>query len=65
MTEHILCDCKCQFNSTICNSNQKCNHGTCQCECKNCFKCKKDYSWNPSTCIIENCKYLKKIAILQ
>ena len=22
MTEHILCDCKCQFNSTICNSNQ-------------------------------------------
>ena len=22
MTEHISCDCKCKFNSTICNSNQ-------------------------------------------
>ena len=23
MTEHISCDCKCKFNSTICNSNRK------------------------------------------
>ena len=23
---------------------------------------KKDYSWNPSTCICENKKYLKKVA---
>ena len=23
MTEHISCDCKCKFNSTKCNSNQK------------------------------------------
>ena len=23
MTEHISCDCKCKFNSTIYNSNQK------------------------------------------
>ena len=23
---------------------------------------KKDYSWNPSTCICENSKYLKSIA---
>ena len=23
MTEHISCDCKCKFNSTICNSNQE------------------------------------------
>ena len=23
MTEHISCDCKCKFKSTICNSNQK------------------------------------------
>ena len=35
MTEHILCDCKCKFKSTICNSNQKWNNKTCQCECKN------------------------------
>ena len=37
-------------------------NGTCQCECKNYHKCKKDYSWNPSTCICENSKYLKSIA---
>ena len=31
MTEHISCECKCKFNSTICNSNQKWNNKTCQC----------------------------------
>ena len=31
--KHISCDCKCKFNST-CNSNQKWNNDTCQCECK-------------------------------
>ena len=25
--------------------------------CKKCSKCKKNYSWNPSTCIYENGKY--------
>ena len=48
MTEHISCDCKCKFNSTICNSivhsicnsNQKWNKKTCQCECKIYRKCK-------------------------
>ena len=30
MTEHISCDCKCKFISTICNSNQKWNNKTCQ-----------------------------------
>ena len=34
MTEHISCDCKCKFNSTTCNSNQKWNNKTCQWECK-------------------------------
>ena len=51
MTEHISCDYKCKFNSRICNSNQKWNNKTCQCECKNYCTCKKDYSWNPSACI--------------
>ena len=45
----------------ICNSNQKCNNETCQYECKNYFTFKKDYNWNPSTCICENGKYLKII----
>ena len=62
MREHISCDCKCKFNSTICNSNQKRNTKTCQCKCKNHVKCKKNYSWNPSTCICENSRYLKSIA---
>ena len=55
-------DCKCKFNSETSNSNKK--YGTiktCQCECKNYRTCKKEYSWNPSTCICENSKYLKSI----
>ena len=44
MTEHISYDCKCKFNSTTCNSKQKWNHNTCQCECKNYHKCEKDFS---------------------
>ena len=54
MTEHISCDCKCELNSTTCNSNQEWNNKTCPCECKNYCKFKKDYSWNPSTYISEN-----------
>ena len=64
-TKQMSCDCKCKFNSTTCDSNKKWNNKTCQCECKNCDKRKKDYSWNPSTCIYENSKHLKSIAILQ
>ena len=48
MTEHISCDFKWKWNSK-----------TCQCECKNYRKCKKDYSWNLSTCIGE--KVFKKV----
>ena len=62
MTEHISSNCKCKFNTTICNSNPKWNSKTCQCERKNYCKCKKDYSWNTSTCICENSKYLKSVA---
>ena len=62
MTKHVSSDCKCEFNSTTCNSYQKWINKTCQCECKNYNKCKKDYSWNPSTCICENSKYLKSFS---
>ena len=41
MKKHISCDCKCKFNSTKHNSNQKWNNETCQCECKNYHKCEK------------------------
>ena len=33
MRKYISFDCKCNFNSTTCNSNQKWNKKTCQCEC--------------------------------
>ena len=62
MRKHISCDCKCKCNSRTCNYNQKLNNKTCQWECKNYQKCKKDYTWNPSTCVCENSKYLKSIA---
>ena len=62
IVKHVSCDCKCKFNSTTGNSNQKWNNETCQCECKNYRTCKKDYSWNPSTFVCENDKYLKFIA---
>ena len=62
MTEHISCDCKCKFNSTKCNSNQKQNNKTYQCECKTIITYENDYSWNPRICICENSKCLKSIA---
>ena len=46
---------------TTCNSKQKWSNKTCQCQCKNYRRCKKDYIWNPSSCICENSKYLKSI----
>ena len=51
MTKHISCDCKCKFNSTTFNSNQKWNNKICQCECKTYHKFKKDYSWKNSKCL--------------
>ena len=62
MAKHISCDCKCKFNSTTCNLNQKWNNKTCQFECKNYQTWKIDYSWNPNTCICENSKDLKSIS---
>ena len=62
MKKRISCDCKCKFNSTACNSKQKRNNKTCQCEWKNFHKCEKDYSQNDSTCICENSEYLESVA---
>ena len=64
--EHVSCDCKCKFNSTIlCNSNQKWNNKTCKCEYKSYPRCKKDYIWNPSTCICVNSKYLMSTSVTE
>ena len=42
LLKHVSYDCKCQLNSTTCNSNQKWNNDKCQFECKKCHTCKKD-----------------------
>ena len=63
--EHISCDCKCKFISTTCSSNHKWNNKTCQYDCKNYRKCKKDDNSGPSTCICVNSKYLKVLLTLQ
>ena len=62
MTKYISCDCECKLNSTTCSSNQKENNKKCQCECKNYHTCKKDYGWDPGTCVCENSEHLKSIA---
>ena len=61
LVKHISCDCKCKFNSTTCNSNQKWNNDKCRCPCKKYCPCKKDYRSNPSACICEYSKYLKSV----
>ena len=33
ISKRISCDCKCEFNSATCNSNQKWNNETRQCNC--------------------------------
>ena len=47
--EHILCDSKCKFDSSKCNSNQKWENDMCRCKCKKQSVCKKD----SSTCSFE------------
>ena len=42
LIEHISCDCKCKFNRKTWTKIKKWNNKTCQCECKNYCKCKKD-----------------------
>ena len=56
LVKHIQCDCKCKFNSAICNSNQKWDNNKCQCKCKKYRTCKRDCTWDSSTRICENSK---------
>ena len=47
LTKHISCKCKCKFDGTKCNSNQRWDDNKCWCECKKHNVCEKDYAWNP------------------
>ena len=63
--KYLSCNCKWRFDSTACNSNQKWNNETCQCECKSYQTCREDCGWNPSTCFCANGKYLKVLLMIQ
>ena len=58
LTKHISCECKCIFDGSKCNSDQRWNNNKCQCKCRKRHLWKNDYSWNPATCSCENGKYL-------
>ena len=60
LIKHISWNWKCKLNSTAGISKQNWNNDICQCECKKYCTCKKCYSRNPSTCIDENSKQLKR-----
>ena len=58
-----LCECKCELNENIYNSEQEWNHDECWCECKkldDLSSCRDDYKWNLSTC---NCECNKACII--
>ena len=52
LVNHISCDCKCKFDSTTFNLNQKWNKMSKNVKNIRCEK--KDYSWNSNACICEN-----------
>ena len=61
MTKRISCKCKCKFDHTKCNSNQKSKYDKFLFESKTPMKhmCEKDYVWNVSIRPCENGKYLE------
>ena len=61
LTKHISCEYKCRCDGRKLNSDQWWNNNKCQCECKKCYACEKDYIWNPSIYSCENGKYLASI----
>ena len=62
--KHISYSCKYKFDGRKCHSNQNWNKELCRRESKNPIKrhvCEEDYIWNPSICICEIDRYLKRI----
>ena len=61
LTKLLWCKCKCKFDGSKCNSNQKLNNYKCWYDCKNlskCHVCKKDYIFYPSKYTSENHNYV-------
>ena len=56
MEWHETRNCKCRFNSSVCNNKQCRNDDKCRCECKELTDkgvCNKGFIWNPSNCECE------------
>ena len=58
LAKHILCKCKCRFDTKKCMSDQGYNNNKCWCECKKHLACEKDYIWNPAAWSCENAQHL-------
>ena len=69
LVQHELCQSKCRFNESVCNSRQKWSHDECWCDCKELHgwrSCKDDYLWNLGICDCEcykGCKIDKYLGI--
>ena len=61
-TFHAIANANSAVPLAIQNKNQIIKHLNVSVWIMNYRLCKKYYSWNPSLCICENCKYLKSIA---
>ena len=59
LVKPLLCDCKCKFNKTTCNSNQKWSNEKCQWELKSIVYAKKIIVGISSRYICEISRYLK------
>ena len=64
LTKHISCECKCSFDGSKCDLDQRWNKNKCLCECKNPKEhnvCEKCYIWNPAPYSCKNGKYVGSI----
>ena len=63
LIKHISCDCKCKFDGSKHNLNQKWNKPKCKCEFKNPIN--HCLCWNRSICSYESNEYLKNYVSLK
>ena len=63
MEERISCDCKCKFNSAVCNSNKKWNNKHVSVNVKIIVRVKKIIVGILACVFFENSKYLKSTSV--
>ena len=65
MEERISCDCKCKFNSAVCNSNKKWNNKHISVNVKIIVRVKKIIVGILACVFFENSKYLKSTSVTE